>query len=1079
MFGTHMHHWTTSVYLPRFQRLRQWLCLASLWGCGCVTAQEQDPKVLDRGPDTQAEVLPSLTDAEATAAWRLAPGFQIQLYSSSPTVSQPIAGTFDRFGRMWVAENYTYAELPQRFDRTLRDRVTILQDDDHDGVADKHTVFYDQATLLASVEVGMGGVWLLCAPQLLFVPDLDLDGTPDGEPQVILDGFEDNEIGHNLVNGLRWGPDGWLYGRHGIQATSRVGKPGTPQENRIALNCCIWRYHPTAEKFEVVTQGTTNPWGHDWDEHGELFFINTVIGHLWHAIPGLHTERMYGEDLQPFLFHLTPQVADHYHWDRRTEAWMQQRDGMTPGTDAAGGGHAHSGLAIYQGYRWPNEFHGDVYTLNFHGRRVNRDKLQALGATFTATHSPDPFLTSDPWFRGIDLFCGPDDAMYILDWSDLGECHENDGIHRSSGRIYRLDYQPEAAPSQTNISTTMPLTTTPMTGAPITSVPEVVSRLHGTDLLKIGELLRDQRTWVWRQARLRLQEHANGFGRQDAELARDFALLKDQLWRAFKLADTSALRFRLLTGLWATGLVTNTDLIELLAHADPHVRVWAIRLLTDANVNGSQYRLSGLTLGQLPSDVAENLLRLAQREQHGLVLTYLASAMRLMNATDRWAMARELVKQPEFAEDRVYPYLVWYGLEPSVPSHAGQVQELLQSSQLLTIDQFLARRLAIEYTSRREALAGLIDVLLAGHLTQPQEAAVLRGLVEGWNGWSDLPRPDRWALVQTRLAAIPEAADLLAQISGVFENRQSLNERLTLLSDEKQSLELRGSLIRFIARDLSRAGTAWTNDHDRAVALLGDLLGHRFLSVAAARGFAQWDGPRGTELLIHRFSSAPADGKVAIVAALCERTERANALLQAVQAEQIPRAAISANQLRQIQLLGDEAAATQIAKIWPESTTLLGQTQMQQIQNLRERLTPEKIATGDLVRGKALFQQQCGKCHRLFGAGETLGPELTGAQRDNLNYWLQNIVAPSAEVNTEYRLSLVQLVDGRSLSGVVTQRTEASFVLVSQEQSQLIKREDVEELQLLRQSLMPDGLLDALSVEDQQHLFAYLMSPSG
>ncbi|MBL8856613.1 MAG: c-type cytochrome [Planctomycetaceae bacterium] len=152
---------------------------------------------------------------------------------------------------------------------------------------------------------------------------------------------------------------------------------------------------------------------------------------------------------------------------------------------------------------------------------------------------------------------------------------------------------------------------------------------------------------------------------------------------------------------------------------------------------------------------------------------------------------------------------------------------------------------------------------------------------------------------------------------------------------------------------------------------------------------------------------------------------------------------------------------------------------MQQIQSLRELLTPESIDAGDLTRGKELFQQQCGKCHRLFGAGETLGPELTGAQRDNLNYWLQNIVAPSAEVNTEFRLSVVQLTDGRTLSGVITQRTPASFVLVSQDQSPLIKMDDVEEIRGLEQSLMPDGLLDALSAEDKRHLFAYLMSPTG
>lgn len=1054
----------TAVFRFRFHFLLGCVLTCSADVVGWAAIQDKTSKAFDRGKDTQAETAPPMTDTEAVAAWTTPSGFQVNLFSSSPTIAQPIAGTFDRFGRLWLAENYTYAELPQRFDRSLRDRVVILEDSNQDGSADRHSVFNDQVEMLASVEVGMGGVWLLCAPQLLFIPDRDLDGSPDGETQVILDGFEDRDVGHNLVNGLRWGPDGWLYGRHGIQATSHVGKPGTPPENRITLNCCIWRYHPTYEKFEVVTQGTTNPWGHDWDEHGELFFINTVIGHLWHAIPGLHTERMYGEDLRPYLFHLTAQVADHYHWDRQFEAWMQQRDGMTAGTDAAGGGHAHSGLAMYQGYRWPKEYHGDVLTLNFHGRRINQDKLKPLGATYTAEHCPDPFKTTDPWFRGIDLFCGPDDAMYVLDWSDLGECHENDGIHRSSGRVYRVDYA-------ANSTATAPTA--------VRSVTEVVATLNGSNLSEIAKLLHDQRPWVWRQARLRIQEHASGFGRQDAELANDLRLAKAELQAEFTAAGSSSLRHRLLTGLWATGLLTVEEITTLLTHSDPHVRVWAIRFLTDSSVAGPRQRMAGLELGTLSADTTAALLKLAAGEQHGLVLTYLASSMRLMSAPDRWSLASHLVQHGEFDKDRVFPYLVWYGLEPSVAFHSRQVAEILTTSRLQVIDQFIARRLAIEYTLRPDALQGVIDFLSDKAINVAKKNHLLDGLAEGWNGWSDLPKPTGWDAIAQLAANNDQTASLLGDLNTVFENRQSLSDRLALLNDEKQTLELRGSLIRSVVRDLERAGDTWSETDEQAAVLLGNLLAHRFLSVGAAQGLALWRDSRATDILIRKYSSAPASGQVAIVSALCERADRARALLSAIQTGAIPKAAISANQIRQLQLLGQDEIGTLIAKIWPELTSLLGQSQMQQIQALRETLSTEAIANADMNRGQQLFQQQCGKCHRLFGAGETLGPELTGAQRDNLSYWLQNVVAPSAEVNTEFRLSLIQMSDGRTLSGVVTQKTPTSFVLVSQEQSQLIKQEDVEEIKALSQSLMPDGLLDALSDSDKQALFKYLMSPSG
>ena len=108
-------------------------------------------------------------------------------------------------------------------------------------------------------------------------------------------------------------------------ASSAVGKPGTPEAERVKLNACIWRYHPTRKSFEVVCQGTTNPWGHDWDEFGNLFFINTVIGHLWFAVPGAFYKRMYGESLVPYRYELIDQAADHYHWDTG-ETWQDSRN---------------------------------------------------------------------------------------------------------------------------------------------------------------------------------------------------------------------------------------------------------------------------------------------------------------------------------------------------------------------------------------------------------------------------------------------------------------------------------------------------------------------------------------------------------------------------------------------------------------------------------------------------------------------------------------------------------------------------------------------------------------------------------
>ena len=172
-----------------------------------------------------------------------------------------------------------------------RDRIVILEDSDGDGQMDRRNVFFDKGHHFTGIQLGFGGVWVTSAPELIFIPDRDRDDVPDGEPEPRLDGWT-LDASHNVVNGLAWGPDGWLYGRHGILAESRPGRPGTPLEMRPRIKCGIWRYHPTRHDFEIVLHGTTNPWGMDWDEHGQAFFSNS-FNSTFHFI---HSSHCCGKD---------------------------------------------------------------------------------------------------------------------------------------------------------------------------------------------------------------------------------------------------------------------------------------------------------------------------------------------------------------------------------------------------------------------------------------------------------------------------------------------------------------------------------------------------------------------------------------------------------------------------------------------------------------------------------------------------------------------------------------------------------------------------------------------------------------
>ena len=455
------------------------------------------------------------------------------------------AWSFDTRGRLWVVECLSYPKW--RADGKGGDRVVILEDTDSDGVHDKRTVFLENGSNLSGIEVGFGGVWLCSIPNLIFVPDRDGDDKPDGPPEVLLDGWNFKDTKHNIFNSLAWGPDGWLYGCNGIQSRSLVGKPGTPDAERVRLDCGVWRYHPTQKRFELYASGTTNPFGLDWDENGHLFITNCVIHHLWHVIPGGHMQRMYGDDVNPFVFGYQTSCADHLHWGGG--AWTTSRStgaGGSPAHSEAGGGHAHSGAAIYLGDNFPAEYRNSLFTCNIHGNRLNRDKLERTPSGYVGKHAPDFLFANDSWFRGIAARVGPDGGLYVSDWTDTGECHNYDVADSTNGRVFKVVH-----------------------GTPQKWSGDV-AKLSDDELMKLAFHKND---WFVRQARRVLQERAAA-GKLGKETPKQLAEL-------VKGTPDVAWKLRAMWAAHVTGALTPDLFPDLLAHDDDDVRAWAMMLATD------------------------------------------------------------------------------------------------------------------------------------------------------------------------------------------------------------------------------------------------------------------------------------------------------------------------------------------------------------------------------------------------------------------------------------------------------------------------------------------------------------------
>jgi len=972
-------------------------------------------------PDTERDTsIPRMEAAAAAAAWKLPPGCRATVVASEPVVRNPIALSWDDRGRLWIAENFTYAEPAVRFDLSLHDRVLVFPRQPDGSPAAAPKVFMERVQRLTSVLPGPGGVWLMCPPQLLFVPDANADDVPDGPPVPMLDGFTVAQGNyHNFANGLRWGPDGWLYGRCGHSCPGNLGVPGCADDARVPMEGGIWRFHPQRRTVEVVAHGTTNPWGHDWDARGELFFINTVNGHLWHMIPGAHFRESFGADPNPLVFHRLEMHADHWHFDTG-KGWQKSRDGSA---SDLGGGHAHVGMMIAQGTSWPESCDGRLLTFNLHGRRLNVERLERHGSGFLARHEPDIAHAADPWFRGMDLSTGPDGDVYVIDWSDTGECHDHSGVHRSSGRIYRI------------------------TGPrPTTDASVIPGSAADPDALR--RTLRHPNPWHFRQF---LAWHASGPER--------IPLLTELLDRS----EPETVRLRALWGLHAAGGTNAENLLPLLADPSESMRVWALRLLSDPwPIDDATGRPRAES--PTPELVRLALLKTARHDASAMVRLAIASLLQRLPVQERPALASLLMSHAGDAADHNLPAMVWCALTPLVSRNSDALADMAGGPLWAPVAEWMARALLLQSERTPRAL----DTLLAKacRADVAVRRAIVAGLREASQGRLRAPAPSSWQEFAATLADDPSMAPPLQHLGALFGSGVSLEELSAVALDRSRENSVRRaafeSILTLAPPSLARTAT--------------ELLGDRAVDDLAVRALAQVSGDAAAVPLLSAFSRFSPAGQTAAVDALASREAAAALLIDALASGRLPRKAVSAFHARQILKFGNPQLTRSLEAAWGRLRESPDDRRRTAVA-LADSLTPDRLRAARLPRGRELFQSLCASCHRLYGEGGSVGPDLTGSGRQRLDYLIPNLVDPAAEVAADFQLRIVRLKNGTLLSGIPSARTDRTLTLRGLAGETLVALADVASEEIADDSLMPAGLLDALSPDEVRDLMGYLMHP--
>jgi len=525
---------------------RDWASLQSAGTAPGVTFAKSQPKadverILRQLPGEEG----MLTVAESLKRFQLSVDLKVEAVLSEPEIGQPLFIDFDSRGRMWVL-NYKQYPTPAGLtavsrDKYLRtvydkvpppppnhfrgnDKITIHEDTDGDGVYDLHKTFVDGLSLATSFARGRGGLFVLNPPYLLFYPDQDHDDVPDGDPQVLLQGFG-MEDSHSVASNLRWGPDGWLYAAQGSTVTGHIKRYGSKDTPVHSMGQLIWRYHPERKQYEIFAEGGGNTFGVEIDAKGRIYSgHNGGDTRGFHYVQGGYYRKgfgKHGELSNPFAFGYFPNIA-HHKVARFTHKFI-----------------------IYEGAALSAQYAGKLFGVGPLQSHVVFSDFQPKGATFQTKDLGTALTSSDPWFRPVAIEVGPDGAIYVCDFHEQRidhASHYQGRVTPDTGRIYRISAIDSGGQ-----------------GAPFDY------RKISTD--KLVTLLRHENKWH-RQIALRVIAD-----RRDAALIEPLTEM---------LEDANGQNA--LEALWALNLVGAFDeqlALTTLRHEDPFVRAWSVRLLCD------------------------------------------------------------------------------------------------------------------------------------------------------------------------------------------------------------------------------------------------------------------------------------------------------------------------------------------------------------------------------------------------------------------------------------------------------------------------------------------------------------------
>jgi putative membrane-bound dehydrogenase-like protein len=559
-----------------------------------------------------------------------------------------------------------------------------------------------------------------------------------------------------------------------------------------------------------------------------------------------------------------------------------------------------------------------------------------------------------------------------------------------------------------------------------------LSKLSDIDLVNLQTSASD---WHARRARVILQ------GR--AVKSKPAAAVKAALMKLYESNANVDVRLRALWAMHITNILSAEELLKATDDKEPYIRGWAVQLLSE---------------DRKPSAAAmDKFVAMAQKDNSPVVRLYLASAIQRIGEQQAWQITEALARHTEDVSDHNLPKMIWFGFEQMAGKDPARALKLAGETNIPMIAQ---------YTARRAVDAGAMNELVQVLGSKPKNLElIMEGMLNGMEGRTDLKPPASWQSVYASLkGGNARTVQLANEITSLFGDTEAAQRSLAILTNGGSPVDQRKKAMQVLAAQQRK-------DLKKELPLLLD---DKLMRTDAIRAVAAFDDQSLGQLLLAKYKTFSAADKTEAIQTLSSRPSYGWMLTQAIKKGDIPKKEVSANVARQLR----RVVGSGFVEVWgPIEDTPKDDKQFAKYKNM---LNDEMAKKADHAAGKLLFQKTCGSCHKMYGEGGIIGPDLTGSNRSNLDYLLMNILNPSEEIQDAYKLVVVTTRDGRTYSGNVIAENQRQITMrIVGQDAVVINKSSIQTREVTPSSMMPQGLISQLSDKEVNDLIGYLRTATG